>query len=125
SSPAGLFSGKIKHRLGAWRLVEQRPAIRNRVLFCRGRHLVDEALGHEHIVRGADAATERGRNTRWPDAHKLHMALRQVVDEIDRALGRIRVKAVLEVWWDPPCNDGGAREAIIPGDRFAVLVEPG
>src|SRR5262249_48680825 len=63
-SPASFFRGKIEDRFGARRLVEQRPAISDRVLFRGGCHFVDEAFGDEDIVRGTDAAPERRRNAR-------------------------------------------------------------
>jgi hypothetical protein len=53
---------KIEDSLGAGVLVEESPAILDRVLLRRRRQLVDEAFGHKDVVRRPDAAPERRRN---------------------------------------------------------------
>ena len=100
-SPAGFFGGKIEDRLGSGRLVEERPPIGDRILLRRRRQFVDEALGHEDIVRGSDAAPERRRNAWRFHPQILDVHVRQGIDQIDRALGRVGVETILEQWWAP------------------------
>ena len=63
-APAGLLGGEIEHGLGARRLAEQRAAELDRILLGGRGELVDEALDHEDIVGGADAAPEAGAEAR-------------------------------------------------------------
>jgi hypothetical protein len=62
--PQSVFSAASASGLGAGRLVKEIQPIGDRILFRRDRQLVDKAFGHEHIVRRADAAPKRGRNSR-------------------------------------------------------------
>ena len=124
--PQPAFSAaSVEHGLGARRLVEQRAPIGDRILLRRRRQLVDEALGHEDIVRRPDAAPEGGRNARRLHPHILDVHVREGVDQIDRALGRVGVEAVLERRRQPSRDDRGAGEAMVPGDRHALRVEAG
>src|SRR5205823_14631418 len=74
-SPAGLFRREIEDSLGARRLIEERPPIGDGILLRRCRQLVDEAFGHEDIVRWPDAAPERCRNARTFHAQILNAML--------------------------------------------------
>ena len=51
------------------------------------------------------------------------MKVRQVIDKIDRAFGRVRIESVGETWRQPARDDRRAREAVTPGDGPAFVIE--
>ena len=51
------------------------------------------------------------------------MEVRQVIDQIDRAFRRIGIEAVLEARRQPSRDHRRTGEAVVPGDRLALLVE--
>ena len=55
----------------------------------------------------------------------LDVHVRKGIDEIDRAFGRVGVETVVEGRRQPSRDDRGAREAMVPGDRHALLIETG
>src|SRR6516162_7200428 len=61
-SPASFLRSQVEDGLGAGGLAEQSSPIGYWILLCRYRQLVDEAFGHEDIVRGSNAAPEGSRN---------------------------------------------------------------
>ena len=124
-SPAGFFRGKVEDCLCAGRLVEQSPSIGDWILLCRYRQLVDEAFGHEDIVRGPDAAPEGGRNARRLHLHIFDVQVRKRVDQIDCALGGVGVETIPKEGRSPSREDRGTREAMVPSDRHPVHIETG
>ena len=124
-APAGLLRREREDRLGARRLVEQREPVGDRILLRGRRKLVHEAFDHEDGVRRPDAAPERRRNPRRLDPQILDMEVRQRVGEVDRALGRVRIEAVLEPGREIARDHRGAGETMGPGNRHAFFVEPG
>src|ERR1700722_17369916 len=53
------------------------------------------------------------------------MQVRERIDQIDRALGRVGADTVFEGRGEPSRQDRGAREAMVPGDRLSSLIETG
>src|SRR5260221_12744868 len=51
------------------------------------------------------------------------MQVGQVIDQIDRAFGRVGVQAIVESRRKPSRDDRGTREAIVPGDRHSFRIE--
>jgi hypothetical protein len=90
----------------ARRLVEQRAPVSDRVLLRRRGQFVDEAFGDEDIVRRSDATPERGLNARRLHAHILHMEVRQIIEELDGAFGRVGVETLGERGRQPARNNG-------------------
>ena len=76
-------------------------------------------------MRRPDAAPERGRNARRLHPHILDVKVRQVIDQIDRALGGVGIETVVECRREPSRDHRGAGEAIAPGDRPAFRIEAG
>jgi len=104
-SPAGLFGGKLKDGFGPRRLLEEGAPIGDRVLLRRRRQFVHKTFGHEDVVRRPDTAPESGRNTRRFHPHVFDVQIRQRIDQIDRALGAVGVKAVFESRRQPSRDD--------------------
>jgi len=93
-------------------------------LLSRRREFVHEAFSHKDIVRRPDAAPEGGRNGRfYPRVFDVHV--RKIIREIDCTFGRVGVEAVFEGRRQISRNNRGAREAMIPGNRFSLLIETG
>ena len=89
--------GALQHMQRARGLVAS-SARRNstRILLGRRRQLVDEALDDEGVARRSDAAPERGRDAGRLLAHVVDEEVRDVVGQVDRAVDRVGVEAVLE-----------------------------
>jgi hypothetical protein len=111
-SPASLFRGKLEDSFGSERLVEESPPIGDRILLRRGRQLVDEAFDHKDIVRRPDAAPEGGWNAGGLDPQILDAQVREVIGEIDCAVGAVGVETIVERWREPSRKDRGACEAV-------------
>src|SRR5215472_6278531 len=124
-SPASFFRSQLEDCLGAGGPVEQSSPIGDWILLCRYRQLVDEAFGHEDIVRGPDAAPEGGRNARRLHLHIFDVQVRKRVDQIDCALGGVGVETIPKEGRSPSREDRGTREAMVPSDRHSVRVETG
>ena len=91
----------------------------------RRGQLVDEALDHECVARRAHAAPERGRNAGRLLAHILDMVVGQFVRQLDGAVDRVDIDAVLEQCREGPRHDRGADDAVVPGDDLTAVVEAG
>src|SRR5262245_49399881 len=124
-SPAGPFRGHRKDRFGARTLIEESQPIRHWILLCGGRQLVHEALDDEDIVGGPDAAPEGCWNPWRLHPHIVDVHAWQGISEVDCAFGRVRVETILEKRWCPSGDDGGACEAMVPGDRHTLVIETG
>ena len=124
-SPARLVGSERKHGLGSQVLLEQREPVGDRILPCRRRQLIHEAFGHEHIVRRADAAPERGGNTRRLHPDVLDMKIGKIVDEVDGTLGGVGIETIVEGGRCPSRDDRGSCKAIGPGDRHSLRIETG
>src|SRR5262249_7007062 len=122
-SPAGFCSSQFEDCLGAGGLVEQSSPIGDWISLRRCRQLVDEAFGHEDVVRGPDAAPEGGRNARRLYLHILDVQVRKKIDQINCALGGVGVETIPKKGRGPSREDRGTREAMVPGDRHSVRVE--
>ena len=136
-----LFRGELEDRLGTRRLVEQGPAVFERVLLRDRRELVDETLDHEGVVCGPDAAPERSGNSRRLLADILDPHVGKRVGRLGRAVHGIDIEAphhgdeVVEAGcaYHPerlgkqltghPRHDRGGRDTVSPGDRSAVFVQ--
>jgi hypothetical protein len=55
----------------------------------------------------------------------LDMQVRQRIDQIDRALGRVGVETILEERRGPPRHHRGTGEAMVPGNRHPFSIETG
>jgi hypothetical protein len=53
------------------------------------------------------------------------MHVREGIDQIDRALGRVGVETIVEERRGPSRDNRGAREAMVPGNRLSLFVEAG
>ena len=122
ADPAGLLRRGIKDGFGTRCLGQKRPPIGDRILLRRSRKFIDEAFGHEDIVRRPDAAPEGGRNARRFHPQILDVQVRQRIDQVDRALCSIGVETVVERRRKPSRKDRGASEAMDPGDRHPARV---
>src|SRR5262249_9146619 len=124
-SPASFFRSKLEDPLCAGGFAEQSSPIGDWILLRRYRQLVDEAFGHEDVVRGPDAAPEGGRNARRLHLHILDVQVRKSIDQIDRALGGVGIETIPKEGRRPSREDRGTREAMVPGDWHPVRVETG
>ena len=95
-APAGNFRRAVQDVQRARIIAEHRAAVLDGVLFRDRRQLVDEALDDVDVVRGADAAPERGRNARRLLAHVFDALVGNGVGHVDRAIDRVGIDAVLE-----------------------------
>ena len=91
----------------ARRLAEHAAAEFDRILAGLLRELVDEALDREHVVVRSDAAPETGRHGRRLVALEFDAQIRNVVRNVDRAVDRIDVDALVSL------NRPGRKRAMI------------
>ena len=99
--------------------------ILERILLRRRGQLVDEALDHEGVARRADAAPERGRNAGRLLAHVVDVEVRDLVRQLDGAVDRVGIDAVLEQRREEARHDRRADDAMVPGDELAVRIKSG
>ena len=120
AAPPRLLGGEIEAGEKP-RLLRQMRAAEGDPILPRGvRELVDEALDDEDIVAGTDAAPEAGRNAGRLGANIFDVKVRRVVGNIDGAVDRIDVDAVLEGRRQPARHDGGTGDFVVPGRDPAV-----
>ena len=100
--PASLLRYEIEHAEHARRFAEQSAAVFDGVfLRCRGK-LVDEALDHEDVVRGTDAAPPTGRETGGFVTNIIYQDVGNRIGQFFRGtLDGIGVETVSECWRGP------------------------
>ena len=102
-----------------------RLAVEKRILLRGVGEFIDETLDDEDVVGQTDAAPEGGLNPRRLDADILDPHIRKHVGRFFRAVDHVELEAVLERWRNVAGHDGGAGDAMGPGDRVTTPVEAG
>ena len=122
--PQAVLSRQREHRERS-RVDGVRLAVEERILFRGVGELVDETLDDEDVVGQTDATPEGGLDPRRFDPDILNPHIRKHVGRFFRAIDHVELEAVLKRWRNVTGHDGGAGDAMGPGDRFTTPVEAG
>ena len=122
--PGRLLGNKVEQRQNAWVLLQQGPAISDRVLAGGVGQLVNKALDLEQVVRGSDTAPPAdGQVLRHLERNPLGFQVGKIVGRIVGAFRRVRIKAICANRLGRPAAEyGRTRHPVGPGDGHPVSV---